>query len=174
MTAYIIRRCLYAIPIIVGVNLIIFFLFFYVNSPDDMARKMLGEKNISREAIEQWKNQHNYDLPLFFNRGEKGMACVYQTIFYQKSIGLLWFDFGTSDRNNINIGYQISRRIKPSLIIALPTFILGVLVEVTLAMLLAYFRQTYLDYLGVILCVVMMSISSLFTSSGDSIFSGKF
>jgi len=101
------------------------------------------------------------------------MACVYQTIFYQKSIGLLWFDFGTSDRNNINIGYQISRRIKPSLIIALPTFILGVLVEVTLAMLLAYFRQTYLDYLGVILCVVMMSISSLFYIIGGQYFFGK-
>ena len=173
MIAYIMRRCLYAIPILLGVNMVIFFLFFYVNSPDDMARKILGEKNISREAIDRWKQEHNYHLPLFFNKEEKGSARMYQTIFYQKSIGLLWFDFGTSDRNNIDIGYQIARRIKPSLIIALPTFIIGVLLEVTLAMILAYFRQTYLDYLGIFLCVTMMSISSLFYIIGGQYLFGK-
>lgn len=162
MIAYIIRRCLYAIPILAGVNLIIFFLFFYVNSPDDMARKILGEKNITQEAIERWKKEHNYHLPLFINHQEQGILKISQTIFYQKSIGLFWFDFGKSDRNNIDIGYQIKKRMKPSLLIALPTFILGILVTVTFAMFLAYFRGTYLDYGGVIICIIMMSISSLF------------
>ena len=173
MVAYIIRRCLYAIPIIAGVNIIIFFLFFYVNSPDDMARKILGEKNVTQEAIERWKKEHNYHLPLFINQQEQGVLKLSQTIFFQKSIGLLWFDFGKSDRNNINIGYQIRRRIKPSLLIALPTFILGILVEITLAMILAYFRRTYFDYSGVILCVIMMSISALFYIIGGQYFFGK-
>ena len=162
MIGYIIRRFLYAIPIIAGVNLIIFFLFFYVNSPDDMARKILGEKNITQAAIERWKNEHNYNLPLFINQQEQGISKISHTIFFKKSIGLFWFDFGKSDRNNINIGYQIKKRMMPSLLIALPTFILGILVTITFAMILAYFRGTYLDYFGVILCVIMMSISSLF------------
>ncbi|MBW1839479.1 MAG: ABC transporter permease, partial [Deltaproteobacteria bacterium] len=162
MIGYIIRRFLYAIPIIAGVNLIIFFLFFYVNSPDDMARKILGEKNITQAAIERWKNEHNYNLPLFINQQEQGISKISQTIFFKKSIGLFWFDFGKSDRNNINIGYQIKKRMMPSLLIALPTFILGILVTITFAMILAYFRGTHLDYFGVILCVIMMSISSLF------------
>ena len=38
MWVYIIRRVLYAIPIIIGVNIITFALFFMVNTPDDMAR----------------------------------------------------------------------------------------------------------------------------------------
>jgi len=54
MIAYIIRRCLYAVPIILGVNIIIFFLFFYINSPDDMARKILGEKNITLSTDGRW------------------------------------------------------------------------------------------------------------------------
>lgn len=173
MVAYIIRRCLYAIPIIAGVNIIIFFLFFYVNSPDDMARKILGEKNITQEAIERWKEEHNYHLPLFINRQEKGVAQISQTIFFQKSIGLFWFDFGKSDRNNIDIGYQIKRRIGPSLLIALPTFILGMLVVVTFAMILAYLRGTYFDYCGVIVCITMMSISSLFYIIGGQYLFGK-
>ncbi|RMD58008.1 MAG: ABC transporter permease, partial [Nitrospirae bacterium] len=42
MIAYIIRRILYSIPIIIGVNLLTTMLFFYVNTPDDMARRILG------------------------------------------------------------------------------------------------------------------------------------
>ena len=42
MIGYIIRRVAYAIPILVGVNLLTFALFFFVNSPDDMARLHLG------------------------------------------------------------------------------------------------------------------------------------
>ena len=35
---YILRRFLYAIPILLTVNVLTFILFFVVNSPDDMAR----------------------------------------------------------------------------------------------------------------------------------------
>ena len=52
MLAYIIRRILYAIPILIGVNLITFALFFTVNSPDDVARMHLGQKRVNQEQIE--------------------------------------------------------------------------------------------------------------------------
>jgi peptide/nickel transport system permease protein len=55
MLAYIVRRLLYAIPILIGVNLITFALFFVVNTPDDMARMQLGVKRVTPEAIEKWK-----------------------------------------------------------------------------------------------------------------------
>lgn len=45
MLAYIVRRILYVIPTLLGVNVLVFLLFFLVNSPDDMARQALGEKN---------------------------------------------------------------------------------------------------------------------------------
>ena len=52
MIAYVIRRIAYAVPILLGVNVITFVLFFVVNSPDDMARLHLGDKHITTEAIE--------------------------------------------------------------------------------------------------------------------------
>ncbi|MBA0916213.1 MAG: ABC transporter permease, partial [Nitrosospira sp.] len=61
MLNYIIRRILYAIPILVGVNLITFTLFFVVNTPDDMARMQLGIKRVTPEAIEKWKHERGYD-----------------------------------------------------------------------------------------------------------------
>jgi peptide/nickel transport system permease protein len=50
----------------------------------------------------------------------------------------------------------------PSLAIALPTFVLGLFVTISFALLLVFFRATYLDFWGVVLCVAMMSISGLF------------
>ena len=162
MTAYIIRRILYAIPIILGVNILTALLFFYVNTPDDMARQVLGEKHITQEAIELWKRNNGYHLPSFINTEEKGLSTITQTIFFQKSVTLLWFDFGKSDRNNVDISSQIKKRMWPSLAIAIPTFIVGIFVNLTFAMLVAYYRGTYIDIWGVFICVTLMSISALF------------
>jgi peptide/nickel transport system permease protein len=173
MFAYIIRRILYAIPIIIGVNLLTAFLFFYVNTPDDMARQILGEKNVTPEAVENWKRDHGYSLPSFINTKEKGLSTLTQTIFFQKSVPLLWFDFGRSDRNNIDIGREIKHRMWASLAISVPIFIISVVVSLVMAMLLAYYRGTGLDIGGVVLCVVMMSVSTLFYIIGGQYLLGK-
>src|SRR3990170_1862391 len=155
MLSYIIRRILYAIPIIIGVNVLTALLFFYVNKPDDMARKILGEKNVTPAAIENWKRDHGYNLPSFVNTEEEGVKRVTETIFFQKSVPLLWFDFGRSDRNNIDIWGEMRKRMLPSLAISVPTFVIAVVINLVFAMGLAYYRGTYIDVAGLVLCVVM-------------------
>ncbi|MBM4309684.1 MAG: ABC transporter permease [Deltaproteobacteria bacterium] len=162
MTAYIIRRVLYSIPILIGVNVLIFALFFVVNSPDDMARTILGDKNVTPEAITNWKQENGYHLPLFWNTSAAGAARLTETIFFTKSVRLFVFDFGNSDRTGISIGDQIRLRMAPSLAIAVPTFVLGLLVNITLSLIVAFYRATYLDRWALVLCVVTMSISALF------------
>jgi len=161
MIAYIIRRLLYAIPILIGVNLLTFALFFFVNSPDDMARVHLGGKRVTPEAIAKWKEDRGYNKPLLYNAPGTGVEKLTGTIFYKHSLRLFALEFGRSD-NGRNIGYDIRQRMWPSLAIALPIFLVGILVHITFAMLLAFFRGSYLDTAGVVLCVVMMSISALF------------
>jgi peptide/nickel transport system permease protein len=161
MIAYITRRILYAIPILIGVNLITFALFFVVNTPDDMARLALGAKRVTPEAVELWKAERGYDKPLLFNHEAKGLERFTDTIFYQKSVRLFVFDFGNADDGR-NIGHEIRTRMWPSLALAIPVFLVGIAVNVTFALGLAFFRATYLDFWGVIACVAMMSISSLF------------
>ncbi|MDH3309933.1 MAG: ABC transporter permease [Gammaproteobacteria bacterium] len=161
MIGYIIRRVTYAIPILIGVNLLTFVLFFFVNSPDDMARLHLGVKRVTPEAIVKWKEDRGYDKPLLYHGSKPGMEKLTDTIFVRHSLKLFVFDFGRSDQGR-DIGYDISQRMWPSLAIALPIFIVGIFVQITFAMLLAFFRGSYLDTSGVVLCVAMMSISSLF------------
>src|SRR5215470_6090302 len=124
MLAYIVRRFLYAIPILIGVNLLTFALFFVVNTPDDMARMQLGTRRVTPEAIEKWKAERGYDKPLLWNAKEKSLT---KTIFFEKSVRLFVFDFGFSEDQR-NIGAEIGQRMWPSLALALPTFVIGLLV----------------------------------------------
>jgi len=287
VTAYIIRRCLYAIPTLVGVNVIVFALFFFVNSPDEMAREHSGRKRVTPDQIDLWKRQHSLDLPYFYNSGWRRIASLTaveqenkaefaapgageyalmveapgaakeaqertvrlscstpqrlvlppefdaggkltlpaghesrrlqfritpaeqagaeaprlavelnvqepapihrvlleckgaipfwsrftQTIFYQRSVKMLFFSYGKSDDGK-DIAAEISNRMWPSLAIAIPLLILGLIVDVFFSMLSAFYRGTYLDRWGVVLCVVLMSISGLFyIMSGQVLFS---
>ena len=172
MISYIIRRVLYAIPILIGVNVITFVLFFIVNSPDDMAISQLGQKHTTEQQIEDWKRERGYHLPLFVNDSEKGFSQITQTIFFQKSIKLFVFDFGSSDSGR-DIGYDISNRMWPSLAIAVPNLILGLMITITFALLIAFFRATYIDYWAVVICVALMSISALFYIIGGQFVVGK-
>lgn len=161
MINYIIRRFLYAIPLLIGVNILTFVLFFIVNSPDDMARMQLGQKHVTEQAINNWKQQHGYNLPLLWNSDANAEKKVTDTIFYQKSVGLFLFRFGASDSGR-NISADIKERALPSLAVALPTLVVGLLADITFALLMVLFRHSYLDRLGTVLCVVLMSVSSLF------------
>jgi peptide/nickel transport system permease protein len=277
MIAYIVRRCLYAIPILIGVNVLVFMLFFFVNSPDDMARAHLGQKRVTPEQIDQWKREHSLDLPYFYNAGWRRIGSLVaktkdnnaqfatagdgqyaliveapaaqqaaqartlrvqsdqpgrlmlpegfdaegklalpattdsyrfllrivsnqaanplpptltvtfgleapapthrvvleyqssidllsrftQTIFFQRSLQMLTFHYGKSDDGK-NISEEIFKRVMPSLTVTVPVFLLGLMIDVVIAMLVAVYRGTYIDYWAIILCVVLMSISGLF------------
>lgn len=286
MIAYIIRRCLYAIPILVGVNVLVFLLFFFVNSPDDMARAHLGQKRVTPEQIDQWKREHSLDLPYFYNAGWQRIGSLVarapentaefatagagnyalrieapagqktaqqrtvkiqsdqparlqlpdgfdaegtlvlpaatalqrlpfriapaqdseqtppkltltftlespapthrilleyqadiaplsrltQTVFFQRSLQMLFFQYGKSDDGKI-ISEEVLRRIGPSLSITVPVLLLGLVIDVFFSMMLAVYRGTYLDYWGVTICVILMSISGLFyITAGQAVF----
>jgi peptide/nickel transport system permease protein len=172
MISYLIRRVLYAIPILIGVNIITFTLFFIINTPDDMARMYLGRKHVTEDAIARWKQNHGYDKPLFLNANEKGALSLTETLLFKKTVQLFVFNFGSSDQGR-DIGYDIGQRMWASLALAIPTLLVGLGVNITFALLMAFFRGNYFDIGGVILCIVMMSISTLFYIIGGQYLIGK-
>jgi peptide/nickel transport system permease protein len=160
---YIVRRTLYGVLILIGVNLATFFLFFTVNTPDDMARLNIGGKRVTPELIEKWKVERGYDKPLYFNEAKQGTDKFTETIFWERSVSLFTFRFGRADGEAAgDIGSEVARRMWVSLQLAVPIFILQIIFSVSFALLLVMFRQTTLDLVGVVLCVIMLSISALF------------
>ena len=172
MIAYLLRRVLYALPILIGVNLITFVLFFVVNSPDDMARMQLGAKRVTPEAVAAWKEERGYDRPLLFNDQAEGVGRLTETLFFDKSLRLFAFDFGASDAGR-DICYDIGQRMWPSLAVAVPVLLVGLLMDICLALFIVLFRGTYLDLAGVVLLVAMLSISGLFYIIGGQYLLGK-
>ncbi|NOT17460.1 MAG: ABC transporter permease [Sulfuriferula sp.] len=172
MMAYLLRRLRDAIPILLGVNLLTFTLFFVVNTPDDMAHMHLGAKHVTPQAVAQWKTEHGYDLPLFYNSAHTDIDSVTDTIFFNKSLRMFALDFGAADDGR-DIANEIKTRAGPSLAIAVPVFILGLLVNISFALMMVFFRHTYLDGLGVVLAVVLMSISGLFYIIAGQFFIAK-
>ncbi|KTD02497.1 ABC transporter permease [Fluoribacter gormanii] len=172
MIKYLFRRVTYSLPILFGINLITFILFFMVNTPDDIARMHLGQKHVEQQVIEDWKTAHGYDLPLFYNEQKTGIQKIQTTLFFQKSMKLFTFDFGVSDSGR-DISEDITYRMWPSLSIAFPVLLLDIVANIIVAMAMAFFRGTYLDLTGVVLCIILMSISSLFYIIGGQYLFGK-
>jgi peptide/nickel transport system permease protein len=140
-----------------------FFLFFTVNTPDDMARLNIGGKRVTQAQIVKWKAERGYDKPLYVNEAREGSERYTDTIFWDRSVSLFTLNFGRSDSESAgDIGYQVRERMAVSLQLALPLFILQVIASTAFALLLVMFRHTRFDAWGVVLCVVMLSISSLF------------
>ncbi|WP_374591836.1 ABC transporter permease [Aquabacterium sp.] len=163
MSIFLLRRVLYGALVLVGVNLATFFLFFTVNTPDDMARLNIGGKYVKQDTIDKWKAERGYDKPLYWNASRMGRAQLTDTIFWDRSVSLFTLRFGRSDSESAgDIGAEVAQRMGVSLKLALPLFALQVLASVAFALLLVLFRRTRLDFWGVVLCVVMLSISSLF------------
>jgi peptide/nickel transport system permease protein len=155
MWAYIVRRLAYSLVIILGVLFLLFVLFFLVTTPDDIARKAVGEK-APPQALEQWKKNHGYDKPRFWNREHPA-----ESMLVDHFRRMLTFDFGNSDADDTPIWRRLRSGAGPSLSLTLPLFALGLLLTIPLGLLVAFFRETYIDRMGVVLCVLAMSISTV-------------
>ena len=146
MLRYMIRRVLYAVPILIGVSLLTFVLFYVSASPETLARRNLSAKNPSQTQIQQWLKDHHYDKPPAQQ-------------FKDHMSSLLLFRFGTSDATNEPIAGTIRRGAGPSLMIGSAAFVASVLITLASALFTAYFRGTYVDYFITFLCVFLMSVA---------------
>jgi peptide/nickel transport system permease protein len=121
----------------------------------------LGQKRVTPEAIQKWKAERGYDKPLAWNAQAEGARRLTETIFFEKSVKLFALDFGRAEDNR-DIANEIRTRMWPSLALAIPVFLVGLAVNITFALGMAFFRATVLDLTGVVLCVALMSVSTLF------------
>jgi peptide/nickel transport system permease protein len=167
MLAYLVRRLAAGVVTILGVLLLLFVLFFLIAKPEDVARKALGER-APKAAIEQWIKNHGYDRPRFWNSENPA-----DTMLVDHFRRTLSFDFGTSDADDVPISKRLREGAGPSLALTVPLFLIGLLLGIPLALLVAFFRNTYIDRSGVVICVLLMSVSALLYLIGGQYLLGK-
>jgi peptide/nickel transport system permease protein len=165
--AYLVRRLAYGALTVLGVLLFLFLLFFLVTTPEDIARRALGDK-AQPAAIAQWIESHGYDKPLFWNADAPT-----DTLLVDHFRRMLTFDFGRSDADDVPITRRLREGAGPSLTLTVPLFLVEIPLAIALALLVALLRETYVDRLGVVLCVLAMSISILLYIIGGQYLIGK-
>ncbi len=148
------RRLAYGGLVVLGVLFFLFVLFFAVATPDDIARRALGEK-ARPEVLEQWKANHGYDRPLW------PWQSFDDNLLFDHYRRMLTFDFGNSDADDVPISRRLREGAGASLSLTIPIFVLGGVLGVLLSLFVAFFRETYIDSMGVFLAVLAMSVSIL-------------
>ena len=145
MLAYIIRRIWQMIPTMLGVVLLIFFLFNWVGG--DPAYILAGKMS-NPEQIENIRQQLGVDQPYY----------VQLWIFIKQIIS---FDYGVSWSTGESVSQIISTRLGPSLTILIPLTILQTVISIILALAVASVRGSLTDRMVMMLCTIGMSISIL-------------
>lgn len=147
MFNYLIRRLLYAVPILFGVIALTFVLFRVVNTPEHAAINALGPK-ASVAARTEWIVKNGRHLPLYqqFGTHVKQLAT---------------FDFQPSTVTNRAMGETFLAGVGPSLCVTLPGFVLGLIFALTLSLYQVFVRHSAADRSITLLCIFLMSVPTM-------------
>ncbi|HET7773169.1 MAG TPA: ABC transporter permease [Burkholderiaceae bacterium] len=145
MFAYIVRRLWQMIPTLLGVILLVFFLFKQFGG--DPA-EILGGLNATPEQIASIRDQLGLNQPVW-----------YQLWLFVKSV--FTFDWGNSWATGQSVSKLMIERVPATLTVMVPLLILEVLLAIPIAMWVAYRRGSLADRTVMIITTVALSISLL-------------
>jgi peptide/nickel transport system permease protein len=161
MAAYVIRRLLYTIPIVLGVLLVTFVLFNLVGG--DVSADLAG-KSASAETIAEIKRELGWDKPVFADLDALGKGDLRKAIdsqFVNHFIKALTFRFGRSRVSGQEVWTELKARAPASLSLAVPMFLGTLFISIAISLGVAFVRGTWLDVTVVFVCVVGMSLPML-------------
>lgn len=145
MAAYLIRRLWQMIPTLLGVVLLVFFLFKYFGSDPAV---ILGGLNASPEQIEAIREQLGLNKPVWEQLW----------IFIQQ---IVTFDWGKSWATNESVANLFATRLPATLTVTVPILILEVLLAIPFALAVATVRGSLTDRAVMVISTVAVSISLL-------------
>lgn len=142
MTRYLIRRVLIALPTLLGVYTLIFFLVRVV--PGDPALAILGDY-ASQEALERFRETMGLNVPIFVQ-------------YYRFLLGIFVGDLGKSMISGIPIIQQLQAALPFSLELTFSGVFLGIILGIPLGVLSGIRKNSILDYLSRVFSLVGISV----------------
>lgn len=143
--AYVTRRLLYAIPVLLGICLLVFLLFNVFST--DPTLIMLG-KHASVKQMAELRHELGLDRHWFLQ-------------YFDIVKSAFTFEFGRSWNTKQDIFYMIKQGAVPSLTLTLPAFFIATVISISISLLVAFYRGKMIDRVMVVVCIALMSISIL-------------
>lgn len=145
MLAYVLRRLLQMIPILLGVSLIVFLLFTQVG--EDPVRHALGD-HATAEAIAELEEKWGLNKPLHLQ-------------YFEFLRQIVTFDFGRSYSTGELLSDTFADGALVSLSVTIPPILAGLILNISIGMLIAYYRGSWIDRYSTVIFVAGMSVSYL-------------
>ena len=145
MTVYLIQRVLSAIPVLLGLTILVFSLTHLV--PGDPAEMMLGEAAVSLEIVESMREQLGLNRPLHVQ-------------YFGYVTDLFRGDLGTSFLARRSVAEMIGRVLPSTLVLTFAGLGVAVLLGVGLGVLAAVRHNGWLDNLTMVFALIGVSMPS--------------
>ncbi len=142
MAAYIIRRILALIPVLLGMTLIVFLIIRAI--PGNPAQVILGQR-ATADAVSALTQQLGLDKPW------------YEQFFHYLN-QLLHLDLGTSLRTKADIAHEIAPFLAATFELTLVAMIIAIVVGVNAGIISAWFRNSWFDYGIMIVALIGVSL----------------
>lgn len=145
MTRYIVRRLLGLAPVLLGVALLVFAMLWI--APGDPVLALVGEsaQGMSREALEELRSAYGLD------RG-------FVPQFVDYLVRLARGDLGTSIRSGQPVLTEVGMRFPATALLAASAMAVAVALGMTLGVLAAIHRRTWIDHAAVVLALLGVSV----------------
>lgn len=145
MYAYLAKRLAYSVPVIVGVTLLVFFMLHLV--PGDPAEQMLGEMAVSREAVDNLREQMGLNDPL--------------PVQYGRFIsGLLRGELGRSMLSKRSVNDMIGAVLPSTLLLTVAGLGIAVVLGTLLGIAAALRQNSWMDTFSMVIALLGVSMPS--------------
>jgi len=142
MTRYIVRRLLLAIPVLIGVSIVVFWMIRAI--PGDPARVLAGE-GAPLEVVERIREQYGLNEP----------PHVQYMVFLKH---LLQGDLGRSIRSRRPVTEEVAARLGPTLELAAGSMVVAIVIGVSTGILSAVRPNSWIDAVSTFIALVGISM----------------
>jgi peptide/nickel transport system permease protein len=142
MWAYLVRRLLYAVPILLGVSMLVFGLIHL--APGDVV-DMLVPPEVPKEVADSLRARFALDQPIYIQYFAWLSRC-------------LMGDLGISSYTNRPVAEELFQALGNTLLLALPAAILGFSLGIALGVLAGLSRKGWLDKIFSVIAIVGVSL----------------
>ena len=150
MTAYIVQRITFLLPICAGILLITFLLEAFI--PTDVVSMMYqgqASEQQASEAMQRMRARFNLDKPWYVR-------------FFYYSASVLRGDLGVSVRTRRPVASELGYRLVNTLKLTAASLVIAVVVGLTSGILSAYYKDSILDVLGQAIGLFGLSMPAFF------------
>ena len=145
MFKFVLGRLVGLVPVLLGVTALVFAMVWL--APGDPLLALVGEaaQGIDRQALEELRRAYGLDKPLPLQ-------------YLEYLGGLLRGDLGKSIRSGQPVVEEILGRFPATLLLAGSGMLIALMLGLTLGVLAAVYRRTWIDYLAVVVALAGVSI----------------